>query len=84
VKQAKVDLFGYTPKKRDLQGHMGRHTNTYHDQVKQRLDDAYDEVAGKGKHAAQEALHSVIGGIWRDIANGTLRPYANHDVTLPP
>ncbi|QDU51625.1 hypothetical protein [Gimesia panareensis] len=48
------------------------------------MDEAFKNVAGKGKDAAENELKSVIGQICKDIDNGTLKPYNNKDVIVLP
>ena len=56
---------------------------SYHANVRQRLDQAWAVVKGKGRAAANAALGEVIKGIWRDIGNGNLKLYDNKNVWLP-
>jgi len=83
VRKAKVNLKTYKKNIKSLENHAGRHSRSYHDAVAERLNAAYEGVAGKGKAEARAALDRVIQGIWRDIRNGKLRPYDNKHVILP-
>jgi RHS repeat-associated protein len=84
VKQAGINLEKHARNKMLLGNHGGRHSYKYHEQIDQMLWNAYGDVAGKGKDAAKSAFDSVCQKIERDIANGTLRPYNNKDVWVPP
>lgn len=69
---------------RALEGHAGRHSPAYHQEIRRRLDEAYVRVKDRGEEAALAELKNVINGIWNDIASGKLKPYSKKDVNLPP
>jgi hypothetical protein len=69
---------------RPVEGHIGRHSDSYHREIRRRMNEAYDWVAGKGQVAAQKELDKVLKGIWDDIACGKLKPYDHKDVIVLP
>lgn len=69
---------------RPLEGHAGRHSPAYHQEIRRRMDEAFKRTAGKGAETAQKELDNVLKSIWDDIASGKLRPYDHKDVILPP
>jgi len=66
-----------------LKNHGGRHTSTYHKSIQDRLNYAYQGVAGKGELAAKGALDDVLDNIEREIGTGVLKPYATKNVYMP-
>jgi hypothetical protein len=84
VKQAgDPNLEKHPQNRKALQGHAGRHSTTYHQEIRRRMDEAYKKVAGKGQEEAKRELENLIKQIWKDIENGTLRPYDHKGVILP-
>jgi Protein of unknown function (DUF1557). len=69
---------------RALEGHAGRHSASYHQEIRRRMDEAYKRVAGKGQKEAEDELKKVIEGIWKDIESGKLKPYDGKDVIVRP
>ena len=71
-----------------VQGHAGRHSTSYHDEINDRMDVAYEKVmkvkdAAKRGPAAKRQLNKVIQDIWADIGDETLPLYDHKDVILP-
>jgi hypothetical protein len=83
VKAAGVDLKTHGRNIGPLGGHLGPHSSAYHRSIQRRLQTAWTRARGKGQAVAQAELDSVIAGIWRDIGNGTLKPYSNKSVYIP-
>jgi RHS repeat-associated protein len=84
VRQAGVNLKSSIRNQMLLGNHGGRHSKPYHLKIKEWLDEGFDRVAGKGQAAALRKLNQIIDRIEGGIANGTLRPYTNKDVYIPP
>ena len=82
VKLAKVDLQTFGKNLRAVEGHAGRHSATYHQQIQNRLNTAFTNLKTPSQAEAQKALNRVIKGIWRDIKNGKLAPYDLKDVIV--
>ncbi len=60
-----------------LDGHLGRHWNEYHNEVRRRLDAAYRDLKSKDQASARAALEKVVDEIIDDIKNNKLRLYSN-------
>jgi len=84
VKQAGTNLKKHPTNLRPLKGHIGRHSPSYHQEIRRRMDEGFKRVAGKGKGAAEAEVESVLEGIWKDIGSGKLKPYDHKDVLLLP
>ena len=82
VRQAGVNLKTYTKNLREIIGHKGPHSESYHLDVQQRLNMGFQNVRGQGQKAAQAELDSIMNGIWKDIGNGSLKLYRNKNVRL--
>ncbi len=83
VQEAGVNLSVDPRNVRLLLNHRGRHLDSYHREVNRRLEETYNSMSAFSTRAQYDAaLGGVMGGIWRDIDNGSLRPY-NRDVYGP-
>src|SRR5262249_29702420 len=82
VRAAGVHLFTDTRNNGPVVNHQGPHSDSYHLEVRARLDTAWQTVRGQGRKAADAALGQVIASIWVDIANGSLRLYNDRNVWL--
>ncbi len=78
-----MDLYSDPANQMDLGNHIGRHTPEYHQSIRDRLDSAYEDIAGQGQEPARRALKEVYDGIEKDIGSGALRPYRSKDVWVP-
>lgn len=83
VKQAEANLKSLSTNIKPLKGHIGRHSSSYHQELRRRMDEGYKKVGGQGKDAAEAELDSIIKGIWDDIRSGDLKPYDHKGVLLP-
>ena len=64
-----------------LENHAGRHSASYHAEVRNRLDAAWKTLGSKPTPgAARGAFSNVVDGIIEDIRNGKLKPYDGKEV----
>ena len=60
-----------------LQGHIGKHSPTYHAEVRARLDAAWAALSVKNETNAVIAVNGVVDSIIRDINSGSLKLFSN-------
>lgn len=63
-----------------LENHASRHSSSYHNAVKNRLEEAWNRLYVRTPENARKAFDRVVDENIEDIRNGTLKPYDNKDV----
>jgi hypothetical protein len=84
VAGAKADLYFDPRNIRYLINHSDRHSREYHEEVRRRLDTAYNSLGAHSTKLEHDvALGKVMKKLWNDIDSGKLKPYGNKEVYGP-
>jgi RHS repeat-associated protein len=69
-----------------LENHSGRHTASYHEEIRLRLTVKWEQIGELAtKEAAQRAVHEVVDGVIEDIQSGKLKLFLEKEVIeVPP
>jgi hypothetical protein len=65
-----------------LEGHMGRHSDSYQQEIRRRLNLKWESLKSKTRETSKKALESLVDEIIRDIESGKLRPYESKGVRV--